>query len=451
MKTNNIFQTLIRVLFVVFIFFLALNLNNSTNSANNYIEKINNLQIENVSVSNTSWLSIDQKLVKKHLEHELSNLQNSNLQQFKNNIKTSKFLIADENKSPLFLELEKTEKALENVYLLQIKLKSMPFQNQKFIKLVRKENPDLIGSLVEENNDIISIKDTTGFTTPIIKKNIDSIHILDQKEKTLICTNLLTKLLEDNGKSSYGLYLSAKWAYQNDLQIMSESILIEASLNDPKILTTIDECDAKILLNNALLSNLNGDYEIAIENAMKIISTFPNTSLVNEAKKILIDINNNIESHRPNNISAYEETPPIKTIAATEKNNLTIKKQTTGEAHEKSVSKQNSSPEKEIVEEKDSIKTPNLNKGLYQEKKYQEAANLIEQGSTLLKFGMSIDNPGSKKAQMNFKNALIKFETAKKLLVNINKKYEGNKDLEALNKIANEMHFLLNKNLIRLQ
>ena len=433
MKLNNIFQTFARVFIVVFLVLLILNLNPSTNSSDYYKEKIINLQIEKTSASNTSWLAIDEAQVRAHLELGMKNLQNSNFQQFKKNIKTSKFLIADEEQSPLFLELEKAEKILENVTILQIKLQALPMQSQHFVKLIIKESPELIGNLIEENDDFISIKDTSGFTTPINKKSIESIIAIDQKEKAIICSDLLSKLLEDNGKSSYGLYLSAKWAYQNDLQNIATPILVEAALNDPKILITINECEAKIILNNAILSNLNGDYDIAKENAMKIISTYSNTT-----QNSLNLINNDL-------------TPSIKTTQTSAKKTLTIRNQTTGELREDSVSKQIISNDKEILEEKLMDKTSLLNKTLYQEKPYQDAAELIEQGGNLLKIGMSIDNPGSKKAQINFKNALIKFEAAKKMLAKINKKYEGNKDLEALNKLANEMHFMLNKNLIRLQ
>ena len=451
MKLNNIFQTFARVFIVVFLVLLILNLNPSTNSSDYYKEKIINLQIEKTSASNTSWLAIDEAQVRAHLELGMKNLQNSNFQQFKKNIKTSKFLIADEEQSPLFLELEKAEKILENVTILQIKLQALPMQSQHFVKLIIKESPELIGNLIEENDDFISIKDTSGFTTPINKKSIESIIAIDQKEKAIICSDLLSKLLEDNGKSSYGLYLSAKWAYQNDLQNIATPILVEAALNDPKILITINECEAKIILNNAILSNLNGDYDIAKENAMKIISTYSNTTQFEEAEKILVEINKNIETQNSLNLINNDLTPSIKTTQTSAKKTLTIRNQTTGELREDSVSKQIISNDKEILEEKLMDKTSLLNKTLYQEKPYQDAAELIEQGGNLLKIGMSIDNPGSKKAQINFKNALIKFEAAKKMLAKINKKYEGNKDLEALNKLANEMHFMLNKNLIRLQ
>jgi hypothetical protein len=460
---------------VIFIVTFIINVSFSQYSSENFKEKTNSLQIANGKNSTSTWLSVDQTQASIHLKSGLKYFGESNNDLFKSEIKTAKLLIADESQSLLYLEIEKAEKAFENVILLKKTFEVLPTQNQKFVKLTSKINPVIIGHIIEEKDDTVSIKDPSGFTTPINKKNIESMVEVDIKEKASIYSELLNKVVEDNGKSSYGLYLSAKWAHQNDLQNKVNSILIEAAMNDSQILMTIADSEAKKILGVAKWSNLIGDYEVAKENAQIVISSYSNTSQFKEAEETLQEILKNIEKEKKIRDSMAEKIPtdtqtasnettnnkfaeaPIVVEAAPEvvpeekpkKNTLVMKSQKTEEVNKLAVSKP---PEKkeEVIEEKINDKAKPMKGALFQEKSYQDALTLVDEGKVLMKLANSYDNPGNKNAQLNFKKALVKFEGAKNLLVKISKKYAGNTDFEDLAQMASGMHFFITKSCLRL-
>ena len=139
-----------------------------------------------------------------------------------------------------------------------------------------------------------------------------------------------------------------------------------------------------------------------------------------------------------------EATPEAVPEEKPKKNTLVMKSQKTEEVNKLAVSKP---PEKqeEVIEEKINDKAKPMKGALFQEKPYQDALTLVDEGKVLMKLANSYDNPGNKNAQLNFKKALVKFEGAKNLLVKISKKYSGNTDFEDLAQMASGMHFFITK------
>lgn len=481
MNASNIFKIFVRTLMIVFLIAFMINITYSAQSKEDYKDKTSKLQLENSSSTLTSWFALDQTHAKTHLKSGLKYFNESKNDEFKNEMKIAKLLVAEEKQSSLYLEVEKAEKAFENVLVLKKKLEEAPKLNHKFVRLISKNNtPMIVGHVVSEKDDTVSIRDQDGFIIPIHRNNISSMNEVDGKEKEKIYNELLAKIMEDNGKtSSYGLYLSAKWAQENDLQEKVNSILIDAAMNDSQIIMTIADNEARKFLSVAKWSNLVGDYEIAKENAQMVINSYANTPQLKEAEETLQDILKNIEKEKRilNSISdkkpadtatasipkeTFVEPPEVKNIAeelepvvaVTPKNTLKIKSKTNDEINKGAITPNKPEVPEEIIEEKtagkNDIKNPPIKNALGQDKAFQDAVILVEEGKKFMKTAIAFDNPGNKNAQVNFKKALAKFDAAKNILARISSKYPGNTDLDELATSATQMHFFIAKSCLRL-
>lgn len=488
MKASNIFKIFVRTLMCVFIIAFFVNKINAPKTKENFTEKIKNLRLDNVDSGAAIWSDLDKTKATAFLKTSITKLKELDFEKYESDIKMAKLLIADEKQSSVYLEIEKVENAFENAKALKKNLESTPKSNFKFVRLISKTNPMIVGHVIEENSDAISMRDQDGFIIVVLQKNIEKMEIIDGVEKEKIYSNILPKILDDNGRtSSYGLYLSAKWAYENDLNEKVSSILIEAAMNDSQIFSTISENEARKLLSLAKWSNLVGDYDIARDKAQQIISMYAKTIYLNEAKETLVDILANIEKEKKMRSNLLGKAPVEEAVAkATEKfvdapaveaapvvtnkpveqiaepvveenkpkvNTLALKKHSQEEVNQKALGKipvnnDNDLPEEKIVDDK---KNPALkNNLLYQDKNYNESVRLVNEGKALMKKANSFDNPGNKNAQFNFNAALEKFDEAIRLLRNIEKKFGTNDEFIELAQQANGMHFFIKKTCLRL-
>lgn len=485
MKASNIFKILVRSLMVIFVIAFVKNYAFSSSIKDDYKTKIGNLQLENTNMATASWLSADQKLAKAHYNTGMKYFTESKNDQFKSEINTAKLLIADDRQSLLYLEVEKAEKAFENVIALKKNFESYPTLTQKFVRLISMNNPMVVGHIIEEKNDLISIRDQDGFIIPILRKNVTSIEEIKGSEKKKIYKELLAKIMEDNGTtSSYGLYLSAKWAHENDLQDKVNSILMQAAMQDTQILYTISDNEARKILSAAKWSNLLGDYEIAKEKAQLVISAYANTSQLKDAQDTLQDILKNLEKEKSIKAALYNNKPteevvsnktpeePQKFVEAPElkpatkpveaipevieppkKNTLKLRSQTQEDVNKQAISKPEEKTD-EVIEEKKMVKGGKMALGKNSplaDKTFQDAADLVKEGKELMKKANAYDNPGNKNAQACYQKALGIFKSAVSKLNSLGKKYAGDDDFEELANQASGMEFFITKSCLRIK
>lgn len=488
MKASSILKLCVRALMITFLFFFVYNLFSHTSNSIDYNVKLRSLQLTSSNTDiGATWVSKDQILAQEHLKKSQTNLTEMNVEQFNKEIQTAKALIAEEIQTKTYSEIEKYQKAFENMQILKKSFESISRKNQKFVRLITKNNPMLLGHVVEENADSVSVKDTDGFVIPIHRKNILDMQEISNQEKEKLYADLLKKVMDDNGKtSSYGLYLSAKWAYENGLDNRVNGILADAVLNDSQILSTIADNESRKLLTLANWSNLVGDLEDAKEKAQLVISNYPQTEQAKEAREVLALITKNIEKTKEAKLLALERQKEAENLAKTEeiakkqeekfanapeipatteptpiaqeeaskpKNTLALKKSSYEEVNKAAVIQTPDKSKQEGIEEK-IIERENKKIGknaLFEEKNYQDANELVNEGKDFMRKANAFENPGNKNAQANFRLALKKFEEAKAKLDQISKKYGGKDDFDDLYGQASGMDFFIRKSCLRLK